>query len=162
MRFLNRHSALLSALALVQGVACAQAVLSKSTGQSLYLPIYSHIWHGEVNSDGRPMKSLMSVAVSIRNTDFSNPIQLTSAAYFDTAGKKVRDYVLAPRTIAPMATYELFVPLSDDAGGSGANFVIVWKAEREASQPVVEAIHAALPAGRSIAFTSSAYVMPPN
>jgi len=162
MRFLNQCFAVLSTLVLTQGMACAQAVLSRSTGQSLYLPIYSHIWHGEVNSDRKPMKSLMSVAVSIRNTDFSNPIQVTSAAYFDTAGRKVREYVTAPKTIGPMATHELFVPLSDDAGGSGANFVIVWKAERETSQPVVEAIHAALPAGRSIAFTSSAYVMPPN
>lgn len=163
MRFLNnKHMVMVCALALAQGFAYGQTALSKSTGQSLYLPIYSHIWHGDINKDGRPMKTLISVAVSFRNTDYSNPIQITSAAYFDTAGKKIREYVNIPKTIHPMSTYELFVPLSDDAGGSGANFVITWQAAHATNQPVVEAIHVALPAGRSIAFTSSAYVLPPN
>jgi hypothetical protein len=59
-----------------------------------------------------------------------------------------------------MGTYEIFVPRSDDSGGSGANFVISWKADTPASQPIVEGFHANLPVGRSIAFTTSARALP--
>jgi uncharacterized protein DUF3124 len=128
----------------------------RTKGQLLYLPIYSHIWHGEITRDGQPVKTLLSVSVSIRNMDPSNAITITSAQYFSTGGTKLKEYVSAPSTIAPMATYELFVPRSDDTGGSGANFVIVWKADRAANAPVVEAIHADLPGSRSIIFTTAA------
>jgi hypothetical protein len=59
-----------------------------------------------------------------------------------------------------MATFELFIPRSDDTGGSGANFVILWKSDLPASPPIVEGFHANLPAGRSIAFTTSARPIP--
>ena len=126
----------------------------------LYLPIYSHIWHGEVDKKGQPMKTLMSVSVSIRNTDPVKPIRISSAQYYDTDGKKLREYVTSPKLIQPMGTYELFVPRSDDAGGSGANFVIAWKADTPASPPIVEGFHANMPVGRSIAFTTSARPIP--
>ncbi len=148
--------------AFVAGNATAQAAVSRSTGQMLYLPIYSHVWHGDLDSRGEPAKALVSVSVSIRNTDPAKPIRVSSAQYFDTDGKRLREYVSAPRTIAPMRTYELFIPRSDDTGGSGANFVIVWKSDSPASPPIVEGFHANLPAGRSIAFTTSARPIPPE
>lgn len=151
---------LLLAFSLAGGAVHGQTALSKSTGQNLYLPIYSHIWHGNLHKGGQPTKTLMSISVSIRNTDQVRPIKLTLASYYDTDGKKIKDYISSAKVILPMATYELFVPLDDDAGGSGANFVISWQADQESSQPVVEAIHANLPAGRSVVFTTSAYVLP--
>lgn len=145
---------------LCSGVASAQTGAGRSTGQTLYLPIYSHIWHGETDKKGQPMKVLVSVSVSIRNTDPLKSIRVTSAQYFDTDGKKLREYIASPKTIGPMGTYELFVPRSDDTGGSGANFVISWKADAPASPPVVEGFHANLAVGRSIAFTTSARSLP--
>ncbi len=61
-----------------------------------------------------------------------------------------------PRLIGPMGTYELFIPRSDDTGGSGANFVIAWRSDTPVNPPIVEGVHANLPAGRSIAFITSA------
>lgn len=153
---------LILALLLGHSLAHGQTTLSRAQGQRLYLPIYSHIWHGDVHKNGQPMKTPVSVAVSIRNTDPVQPIRVMSATYFDTDGRKIREYVGSPKVVDPMATHELFVPLSDDEGGSGANFVITWKSDQEASQPLVQAIHANLPAGRSIVFTSAAYVLPAN
>ena len=147
-------------VALSRGMAFGQTPQGRSLGQNLYLPIYSHIWHGEMDKNGQPMKTLVSVSVSIRNTDPAKSIRIVSAQYFDTDGKKLRDYVTAPKTIGPMGTYELFVPRSDDTGGSGANFVITWKSDKPASPPIVEGFHANLPVGRSIAFTSSARALP--
>ena len=143
-------------LALFSSLAFGQGTAGRTNGQVLYLPIYSHIWHGEVDRNGQPMKTLVSVSVSIRNTDPAKAIRITSAQYFDTDGKKLREYVPAPRTIAPMGTYELFIPGSDDTGGSGANFVIKWTSDARVNAPIVQAIHANLPAGRAIAFTTSA------
>ena len=142
------------------GPVSAQTAPGRSLGQLLYLPIYSHIWHGETDGKGQPTKTLVSVSVSIRNTDPLKSIRVTSAQYYDTDGKKLREYVTAPKTIGPMGTYELFVPRSDDTGGSGANFVIAWKSDTPASPPMVEGLHANLPAGRSIAFTTSARPIP--
>jgi len=156
------RSILLSLLvfALSIGFASAQTPPGRSLGQILYLPIYSHIWHGEMDKNGRPMKALVSVSVSIRNTDPAKSIRIDSAQYYDTHGKKLREYLPSPKTIGPMGTYEIFVPRSDDSGGSGANFVIVWKSDAPASLPIVEGFHANLPVGRSIAFTTVARPIP--
>jgi hypothetical protein len=145
-------------LALACGAAAAQAP-ARSSGQSLYLPVYSHIWYGEVESSGAPAKTLVSVLVSVRNTDPAKPIRVTSAQYYDSAGKRIKEYVPTPRGIAPMGTLELYVPTSDDSGGSGANFVIIWKADGGVSPPVVEALHANMTVGRSVVFITSARVM---
>ena len=134
----------------------AQGMPQRSAGQALYLPVYSHIWHGEADSRGERGKTLMSVLVSIRNTDPNRPIRINAATYFDTGGRRIKEYLAAPHALGPMATFELFVPRSDDRGGSGANFVITWKADTPVSPPVVEALHVNLPAGRSIAFITSA------
>lgn len=141
--------------------ACAgfAAAQTRANGQTLYLPVYSHIQHGEMDSKGRGAKALMSVLVSVRNTDPARPIRVTSAVYYDTDGKRIKEYAAAPKVIPPMGTYELYVPTSDDTGGSGANFVIVWKADGGASAPVVEALHVNLPVGRSIAFITNARVI---
>ena len=142
-------------LAFFSGVVFGQVAASRTKGQLLYLPIYSHIWHGEIRN-GEPSKTSVSVSVSIRNTDPGKPIQVTSAQYFDTNGRKLKEYVPAPRTIAPMGTHELFIPRNDDTGGSGANFVIAWRSDANVNAPVVEAIHVDLPSARTIAFTTSA------
>lgn len=138
------------------GFAVGQGAPARSLGQSLYLPIYSHIWHGDVAASGERTKTLVSVSVSIRNTDPVKSIRVLSAQYYDTDGKKLKEYVSAPKTIGPMGTHELFVPRSDDTGGSGANFVITWKSDTPANLPLVEGIHANMPAGRAIVFISSA------
>ena len=142
------------------GLALGQTPPGRSLGQNLYLPIYSHIWHGDVVADGERAKTLVSVSVSIRNTDSVKPIQIISAQYYDTHGKKLKEYLASPKTIGPMGTHELFVSRSDDTGGSGANFVIAWKSEAPVSPPMVEGLHANLPVGRSLAFISTARPIP--
>jgi Protein of unknown function (DUF3124) len=141
---------------LAAGPAFGQAAPARMTGQSLYLPVYSHIQHGEAGGKGDSAKMLVSVMVSIRNTDTVRPMRVTSAVYFDTDGKRIKEYVTAPRTVAPMGTLEIFIPRSDDKGGSGANFVIAWKSDAPVNPPLVEALHANLPAGRSIVFVTGA------
>ena len=140
-------------------LATAQVPATKSTGQSLYLPIYSHIWHGDIARNGERAKTLVSVSVSIRNTDPVKPLRITSAQYYDTDGNKLKEFVATPKVIGPMGTLELFVARSDDTGGAGANFLIAWKSDVPMNPPVVEGLHANMPAGRSIAFVTTARVL---
>ncbi len=143
------------------GPAFGQGIPARSSGQTLYLPIYSHIWHGDFDRTGEPAKTLVSISVSIRNTDPANAIRVSSAQYYDTNGRKLKEYVPSPRAIAPMGTYELFIQRSDDSGGSGANFLISWSSDTPVNPPIVEGVHANLPAGRSIVFTTSARPLAP-
>ena len=54
------------------GLAHAQAqsparTPGRSIGQQLYLPIYSHIWHGDADNKGLPTRTLVSISVSINS-----------------------------------------------------------------------------------------------
>jgi hypothetical protein len=76
-----------------------------SAGQSLYLPVYSHLYHGEFNSKtGKPSETLVSTHVSIRNTDPKLAIRVNSARYYDTEGKLLREYLPKPKSVPPLGT----------------------------------------------------------
>jgi hypothetical protein len=137
------------------GQAAADADLALSKGQTIYLPIYSHVYHGSYDRKGVADKLLLSAMISVRNRDPKRAIRITSARYFDTSGKLVREFVAQPKTLPPYGTLELFIERHDDSGGSGANFAVVWDAEAAANPPAVEAVHGALEGGRSVMFTTA-------
>lgn len=135
----------------------AQETLPLSPGQSLYLPIYSHLYHGDIQPrTGKPSETLVSTHVSIRNTDPRMPLKVIGARYYNTEGKLLREFLTAPQTIPPLGTYELYVPRSDSSGGSGANFIIDWTAERPINPPLVEALHADIREARTLLFVTTA------
>lgn len=101
----------------------------------VYVPVYSHIYDG----DGKRFLEL-ATTLSVRNTDPERTLTLTAVQYFNTAGRLVRVYQARPRQLAPLATAEYFVAARDTAGGSGANFLVEWTAQRSITEPVVEAI----------------------
>lgn len=137
--------------------ATAQESMPLSTGQSLYLAIYSHLYHGDVHpKTGKPSETLVSTHVSVRNTDPKSAFRVTSARYYNTDGKLLREYLPQPQTIPPLGTYELYVPRSDSSGGSGANFIIEWSAERPINPPLVEALHADIREARTLLFVTTA------
>ena len=130
----------------------AQETPSQATGQTLYLPIYSHMLYGNVGKSGKVSQVLLSALVSIRNTDGRRPLRIVSARYYDTHGKLLSERVPKPVVIPPYGTHELFVELNDASGGSGANFVIRWDAEAPINPPLVEALHANMDGGKAVIF----------
>ncbi len=132
--------------------AMAQEARQASKGQSLYLPVYSHMLYGNLGSKGKSSQVLLSTLVSIRNTDQRRPLRLLSAKYYDTAGKLLAERVPMPLTIPPLGTHELFVELNDATGGSGANFIIRWDADQPISPPLVEGLHANMDGGKAVIF----------
>lgn len=143
-------------LCLPAGVGAGEAA-PLSSGQSLYLPIYSHLYHGEVHpKTGKPSETLVSTHVSIRNTDRRTPLKIASARYYNTEGKLLREFLPAPRTIPPLGTHELYIPRSDASGGSGANFIIDWSADKPIDPPLIEALHADIREARTLLFVTTA------
>lgn len=149
----------IASLALCMGawVAMAQEMPQRFAGQSLYLPIYSHLYHGDVNPrTGKPSETLVSTHVSIRNTDPAAGLKIVSARYYNTDGKLLREFLPKPQAIPPLGTYELYVPRSDSSGGSGANFIIDWIADKPINPPLVEALHADIREARTLLFVTTA------
>ncbi|HXU92251.1 MAG TPA: DUF3124 domain-containing protein [Gallionella sp.] len=135
----------------------AVAAEELSSGQTLYLPIYSHIWHGDRIANKQPVKSLVSALVSIRNTSLKTPIRIVSARYYSTEGNLLGEYLPKPAEVGAMGTLELFVERKESAGGSGANFVIQWDAAVQTNPPVVEAVHADIKGGGpAVSFVTTA------
>lgn len=153
-------STLLKFAASIAAVALSCAAtgqsLPSSLGQVLYLPIYSHIYHGDLDKQGKPTQTLLSVHVSIRNTNIQESLKITYARYYDTDGKLVKEFVPNQLTIPPLGTHELFVQRSDVSGGSGANFLIAWSASTSVNPPLVEALHADIQPARTLTFVTSA------
>lgn len=105
-------------------------------GQAVYVPIYSHIYH--YNSQDQMMN--LSATMSVRNTDPTNSIIITSVRYYDTDGQLVRQDVERPVALKSLASTSFFVAADDTSGGSGANFMVEWVAEETVSEPVIEAV----------------------
>jgi hypothetical protein len=104
-------------------------------GQTIYVPIYSYIYHG----DGRQLYNL-TATLSIRNTDLTNPIVVTSVRYNDSAGKLVKQYLDRPIQLSALASTDFVIDRSDTSGGLGASFIVEWVARTEVSEPIVEAV----------------------
>jgi hypothetical protein len=151
---------LLALLILALGVtASAMAGEELSSGQTLYLPVYSKIWHGDRIVDGKyPIDRLVSALISIRNTSLKTPIRITSARYYSTEGKLLKEYLSKPATVGPMGTLELFVERKESEGGSGANFIIQWESTTSTNPPIVEAVHADIRNGQqALTFITTAH-----
>ena len=127
----------------------------KSNGQTLYVPVYSHIYSGD-----RERPVYLAVTVSIRNTDPTGIMQLKTVDYYDSAGKLVRHYLDKPVELGPLATIRYIVGESDKAGGSGANFIIRWTSAAPVSPPIVEGIMISTASQLGISFTSRGQVIP--
>ena len=129
-----------------------------SAGQTLYLPVYSKIWHGDRIEGKEPIDRLVSALVSVRNTSLKTPIRITSARYFSTEGKLLKEYLPTPTTIGTMGTLELFVERKESDGGSGANFIIQWDSTSPTNPPMVEAVHADIRNGQqALTFITTAH-----
>ncbi len=117
-------------------------------GQTVYVPVYSHIYA----DGGRP--HLLETTLSIRNPDPTRAISIKSVKYFDTKGLLIKEYLDGKMRLGPLETTAFLVEKRDTSGGSGANFIVVWDAEKPVYEPLVEAIMVGFSENHSISFTS--------
>lgn len=124
------------------------------SGQTVYVPVYSHIFLGE---RGRAFQ--LSATLSIRNTDLKQAITILSADYYDTNGTLVKRFIAKPLRLNPMGSTSVYVKESDTSGGVGANFIVRWKAQKLVNEPVCEAVMIGTQSGQGISFVSRGVVI---
>ena len=125
-----------------------------SSGQTLYVPIYSHIYSG---LKARPFD--LAAILSIRNTNPNNSITLRSVKYYDSDGKLLKEYLSIPLQLNALVSTRYIITEGDKAGGSGANFIVVWKSDRKVNPPIIEAVMIGTHSGQGISFVSRGQVI---
>ncbi|MDJ0804034.1 MAG: DUF3124 domain-containing protein [Desulfobacterales bacterium] len=146
---------LLGMLLILTETALAASVAEKTKGQTLYVPVYSHIYSGD-----RERPVYLASTLSIRNTDPSRAIRIINVDYFNSEGQLLRRYLEQPIELGPMASTRYIVGESDKTGGSGANFIVRWEAAAPVSPPVAEGIMISTASQLGISFTSRGRVIP--
>ncbi|MFH0782945.1 MAG: DUF3124 domain-containing protein [Pseudomonadota bacterium] len=106
-----------------------------SKGQTVYVPAYSHIYHGN-----RESPLLLTVTISIRNISLTHALTVTAVDYYNSQGAVVKKYIDAPFILTPLGSQRFVVPQNDEAGGSGANFIVTWQSAEQLSPPIIEAV----------------------
>ncbi len=135
---------------LLPALACpAASEVKRLRGQTVYVPAYSHIYHGD-----RKAPFYLTVTLSVRNTDPTHPITLLSVQYFDTDGKFVRNFQQGEQVLRPLGAAEYILRESEKEGGAGAKFIVKWKSDAPVTEPVIEAVMIGTTLQQGISFTS--------
>jgi len=132
----------------------AQDDTALSEGQKIYVPAYSHIYSGD-----REHPFMLAVTLSIRNIEPEKSIRIISADYYETQGKLLKKYLAKPITLEPLESIRYVVPESNRAGGSGANFIVVWESAAPVNPPIIESIMIGTSSQQGISFTSRGRVI---
>ena len=142
-------------------VAADLASLSKesplSSGQTLYVPAYSHIYSG---NKARPF--LLTVTLSVRNVDPDHAITITEVNYYETQGTHIKSFLDQPVVVKPFESLRYLIPEKDNTGGSGANFTVKWNSIAPVNPPLVETIMIGTQGQQGISFTSRSVVIHSN
>jgi hypothetical protein len=128
-----------------------------SAGQTVYIPIYSHIYSGV---KARPFD--LAATLSIRNTNLKSSIMIVSVKYYDSAGKMIKDYLERPIELKALASTRYIIAEKDRTGGSGANFIVIWQSEKKVNPPIIESVMIGTHSGQGISFVSRGQVIDEN
>lgn len=132
----------------------AAAEVKLLTGQTIHVPAYSHIYHGD-----RQQPFYLTITLSVRNTDPVHSITLVSVDYFDSNGKLLRRYVEKELKVAGLASAIFIVNESDRDGGAGASFVVVWKSQEKVTAPIAETVMIGTLSQQGISYSSRGQVV---
>jgi len=130
--------------------------ISRWLTQSIYVPLYSHI-HADDRYKDKPFA--LTATLSIRNTDPDIGLILDRVDYYDSLGKKLRSYIDQPVPIGALESIRFVVRESDTRGGSGAKFLVHWRADQPVSEPIVESIMIGTQMQQGISFISPGRVI---
>jgi hypothetical protein len=115
----------------------------------IYVPAHAHVAHGPAGA-----RAALAITLGVRNLAPQQPLTLHYVDYYDSPGQLVRRYLAEPRTLRPLETDEFTVRARDDAGGSGASFLIGWSGSSNMSDLMAEAVMVGHTADGYLSFTS--------
>lgn len=123
-------------------------------GQTLYVPVYSHIYQ-----QNQAKTFNLTATLSIRNTSMVDSLEVNSVQYYDSDGKLVRSYLSTTQTLGPLSSIAYVVDENDLTGGIGANFIVRWSAQTKISNPIVEAVMISTSYQQGVSFTGTARII---
>jgi hypothetical protein len=119
-------------LLFLYGVATAKVKFIK--GQTIYIPSYSNII-------SESYRVVLRGNLIIHNTDPNKSISIVKIDHYDTNGKLVEKYLSQPMELGPLAATRLTIKkLEQGDKGAGANFMVQWRAQDVATEPIIESI----------------------
>ena len=131
----------------------------KVKGQ-VYLPLYSSVVVG-----GGATLVHMGANVTLRNVSADSVVTLTSVRYFDRNGELVSQLAPQPISLKPMATIEIFIPITEASvgikGGRGGSILTDWGAEQSVPEPLTEALVLGSVGNGSYSFTVQGHGLTP-
>lgn len=145
----------------------AKASLAPTTEDSklkikaqVYLPLYSSVVVG-----GGATVVHMGANVTLRNVSAEMPVTIQSARYYDRNGELVSQLAPSPFTLKPMATVEIFIPITEASvgikGGRGGSILLDWAAEGSVPEPFMEALVLGSVGNGSYSFTVQGHGLTP-
>ena len=140
--------------AIFPGSGSADSTIALSKGQSVYVPIYSHIYYGD-----RETPFELTATLSIRNTDMKKEITLISVDYFNSDGRFLRKFVGPPIKLKNLASIRYIIKSTDNTGGSGANFIVRWESVEPVNHPLIESIMIGTRSQQGISFISRGQII---
>lgn len=127
----------------------AASEIRLSKGQTVYVPAYSNVFTGP-----KKLPFQLATTLSIRSTDLSAAIRISSIDYYDTGGRLIRRYLDKPVSLGPLASTFIHIEERDISGGFGANFIVRWNSDRIVNAPIIECVMIGATSGQGISFVS--------
>ncbi len=127
---------------------------SSTVGETVYVPVYSSVFH-----QAGDREFLLTSTLSIHNTDLTESIAITDVAYFNTQGRRIRDFIDEEIVLGPLATKQFVIPQNDNSGGTGANFLVKWEAEGERPRPIIESLMLSTSSQQGLSFVCQGTVI---
>lgn len=125
-------------------------------GAIVYVPVYSSL-HLGISAKTQTVE--LAATISVRNTSSVHPITLQWVRYYDSSGKKVRDYLEKPSALPPLGAVEFVIQRADTVGGPGANFLVRWDGPAGVDEPLIEAVMVGQSGGSGVSFTSRGQIV---
>ncbi|HEY6951571.1 MAG TPA: DUF3124 domain-containing protein [Bacteroidota bacterium] len=125
-----------------------------SKGQTVYVSVYSNILTAP-----RGIPFSLEATLIIRNTDMTNTLKVSTADFYNTEGKVIKQFVESAMILKPLETRYIYLPEKGTEGGLGANFIIRWSADRAINAPIVECLMIGARSSQGISFISPGKVI---
>jgi hypothetical protein len=116
---------------------------------TVYVPIYSEIYN-----ESKDVIFHLTATLSIRNTSMQDSFYVKGVDYYDTNGDLVRKYLEKTILLKPLQTIEYVIEEKDDAGGTGANFIIIWGADQSDLKPMFQGVMISTHGQQGLSFTT--------
>ncbi|PKV50234.1 uncharacterized protein DUF3124 [Aquimarina sp. MAR_2010_214] len=121
--------------------------------KDVYIPIYSDIYNKT-----KDFRFQLTATLSIRNTSPKDTLFIKKVDYYNTTGGFVRGYIEQPIYLKPLESIEYVIEEEDTAGGSGANFLITWGANKTIT-PIFQGVMVGVSGQQGLAFTTEGVII---